>query len=60
VMTFGSSRNMNDIGKYLMPPAHVDTDLLVPTPSVVRAERLEGISYVSETCLSNSLSRPMP
>ena len=60
VTTFGSNRNMNDTGKYLMPPMHVNTDLLVPMPGIVRAERLEEISYVSETRLSNSLSQPMP
>ena len=51
---------MNGIGKYLMPPAHNDADLVIPTPGNACAERSEEIIHVSETCLSDLLSRPVP
>jgi hypothetical protein len=60
VRTFGSSRNINGISKYLMPPVHVNSDLLVPSPRVAHVQRSEEITHVSETCLSDSRSRPVP
>jgi hypothetical protein len=58
VRTFGSSQNNNGIGRYLMPPARVDTASIIPTPGVVHAAGADEITHVSETRLSESLSRP--
>jgi hypothetical protein len=60
VRTFGSSWNNNGIGKYVMPPARFGADAIIPTPGVAREDGQEEIMHVSETRLSDSLSRPVP
>jgi hypothetical protein len=60
VRTFGSSRNNNGVGKYLMPPPQLDNPLIDPIPGVACADRVEELTHVSETRLSESLSRPVP
>jgi hypothetical protein len=60
VRTFGSTRNSNGVGKYLMPPPQFDSPLIDPIPSVAHADRVEELTHVSETRLSESLSRPAP
>jgi hypothetical protein len=56
VRTFGSSRNNNGIGRYLMPLARVDAASVIPTSGVVHAAGADEITHVSETRLSESLS----
>jgi hypothetical protein len=60
VRTFGSSWNSNGVGKYLMPLPQFNSPLIDPTPGVARADRVEELTHVSETPLSDSLLQPAP
>jgi hypothetical protein len=52
VRMFGSSRNNNGIGRYLMPPARNDAASVIPTPGVVHVVGADEITHLSETRLS--------
>jgi hypothetical protein len=60
IRTFGSSRNSNGIGNYLMPLAQFGTDAIIPIPGVAREDGREEITHVLETRLSDSLLCPTP